>query len=231
MTDIKHIFFDLDHTLWDFHSNSLETLAELYVLFNLEERAPKFGSDHFITRYVFHNERMWEMYRQDRMSKSRLRKARFEYALRDMRIEDKKLAKDIGNAYLDICPRKTKLNEGAIEVLEALKDRFQMHILSNGFHETQIIKLEQSKLMPYFKEIITSEKAAAKKPNKRVYEYAQVQTGALPHESIMIGDNLAIDVVGAANFGWDAIHYNINDEKHEYKSVKSLLEIPDLLLK
>lgn len=231
MTNLKHIFFDLDHTLWDFHSNSLEALAELYIMFSLEERAPNFSSKHFIDRYVFHNERMWAMYREDRMSKSRLRKARFEYALRDMRIEDKKLAKEIGNAYLDVCPRKTKLNEGAIEVLEALKGKYIMHILSNGFHETQLIKLEQSGLMHYFQHIITSEKAAAKKPNKRMYEYAQVHTGALPDETLMIGDNLEIDVIGALDYGWDAIHYNPIGAEHEHKSVKTLLEILDLLLK
>ncbi len=231
MTKVKHIFFDLDHTLWDFHSNSVETLGELYSIFHLDERAPKFDANHFIDRYVFHNERMWEMYRNDKISKSRLRKSRFEYALRDMRIEDKKLSKDLGDAYLDICPRKSKLNEGAIEVLEILKDKYILHILSNGFHETQLIKLEQSGLSHYFKQVITSERAAAKKPHSRVYDFAQVQTGAQPKESMMIGDNLEIDVLGAINYGWDAIHYNIHDEKHDHKSVKSLLEIPALLLK
>jgi len=231
LTNIKHIFFDLDHTLWDFHSNSLETLAEIYRIFELEKRAPDFSSSHFIDRYVFHNERMWGLYRQDRMSKSLLRKARFEYALRDIRIEDKMLAKEMGNSYLEICPRKTRLNEGAIEVLELLKDKYALHILSNGFHETQLIKLEQSGLTHYFQQIITSEKAAAKKPNKRMYDYAQVHTGALPGESLMVGDNLEIDVVGALNYGWDAIHYNPDGDKHEYRSVKALLEIPELLLK
>jgi len=231
LTNIKHIFFDLDHTLWDFHANSLEALAELYLMFELEERAPKFNSDFFIERYVFHNERMWAMYREDKMSKSRLRKARFEYALRDMRIEDKSSAKEIGNAYLEICPRKTKLNDGAIEVLEALKDHYNLHILSNGFHETQLIKLEQSGLMPYFQQIITSEKAAAKKPNRRMFDYAQVHTGAMPKETLMIGDNLEIDVIGALDYGWDAIHYNTTGIRHEYKSVQTLLEIPGLLFK
>lgn len=230
MSKYRHIFFDLDHTLWDFHSNSVEALHELYVEFDLEQSNAPSGQ-YFIDRYVFHNERMWDMYRQNRMSKSRLRKARFEAALLDIGIDDKKLAKRIGEAYLDICPRKTKLNDHAMEVVQELHGQFTLHILSNGFHETQLVKLECSGLAPYFKEVITSEKASAKKPNPRIFRFAEQLTGAKKEESIMIGDNLDIDVHGALDFGWDAIHYNEFDEKHDLPSVTKLDELPALFVR
>jgi putative hydrolase of the HAD superfamily len=229
LTRYKHIFFDLDHTLWDFHANSVEALGEIYTLFDLASKSKSPSSDFFIGRYIHHNERMWSLYRQNRMSKSRLRKARFEAALRDVGLDDKRLAKELGNAYLDICPRKTKLNDDALHVVETLSRRYTLHILSNGFHETQMIKLECSGLKPFFTQVVTSELANARKPQQRMFEFAEVRTGAQKSESLMIGDNVEIDIQGASDFGWDVIHYNEDGEEHDYPSVRRLVEILDLL--
>ncbi|MEQ9188477.1 MAG: YjjG family noncanonical pyrimidine nucleotidase [Cryomorphaceae bacterium] len=229
MSKYKHIFFDLDHTLWDFHTNSVEALEELFVSFDLSNVTKVSSSKYFIDRYIFHNDRMWDMYRKNRMSKSRLRKARFEAALKDVGLDDKKLAKQIGMAYLDVCPRKTKLNEGAMEVVLELKKNHVLHILSNGFHETQLVKLECSGLAPHFENVITSEKAGAKKPSPRIFQFAERVTGALKTESLMVGDNLEIDVKGAHAFGWDAIHYNEMEVTHIFPAVKRLPDIMGML--
>ncbi len=230
MTKYEHIFFDLDHTLWDFHSNSVETIEELFIVFDLAAKSKVSSSQYFVDRFVYHNDRLWDLYRRNRMNKSRLRKARFEAALRDIGLEDKKLAKQMGLAYLERCPRKTKLNGDALEVVAALHKHYTLHILSNGFHETQLIKLSCSGLADYFDHVITSEKANSRKPNARMFEYAERVTGASKEVSLMIGDNVEIDIKGAHAFGWDVIHYNEEGVEHTFPSIRKLKELPDLLL-
>jgi YjjG family noncanonical pyrimidine nucleotidase len=229
LTKYRHIFFDLDHTLWDFEANSVETLHELFDDFELAQKTRTEHAEVFIERYVYHNERMWDLYRKNRMSKSRLRKARFEAALQDVGNADKRLAKELGFAYLERCPQKTKLHEGAMEVLENLANDHVMHILSNGFHETQLVKLKAAKLEPFFRHIITSEKANAKKPDPRIYAFAEKLTGAQASESVMIGDNLEIDVKGALDFGWSAVHFNPHEPQSNGHCVSSLRQLPALL--
>lgn len=224
MDNIRHIFFDLDHTLWDFDTNSKETLAELFVQFDLQSYGIE-KSKYFVDRYQIQNDRLWALYRENRISKSRLRSARFEATLKDFKIDNKRLSKEIGRAYVDQCPRKTKLNDGAIGVLNALKDNYTLHIVSNGFDESQRMKLEVSGIGSYFKEIITSEKAQAKKPNPRIFQYAERVTSAKPNESIMIGDNYSIDILGALNAEWKAIHYCPEGNSQHEMSIQVLPEL------
>ena len=131
---------------------------------------------------------------------------------------------------MDLCPTKTKLNDGAIELLNLLKDKYPLHILSNGFHEVQLVKLASSGLDVYFDHVITSEMANAKKPNPRIFQFANKKCQATADESLMIGDNLEIDVRGAVDFGWKAIHYNPSKIGHELVSVDSLMDISTLLV-
>lgn len=201
----------------------------MYFHFKLDERA-KTDQAYFVTRYVYHNERLWDLYRQNKITKGRLRKARFELALNEVGVDDKAMAKEMGDVYLDLCPRKTKLMDGAIDVLEQLHNDFHLHILSNGFHETQLIKLKESKLEDYFLEIITSERAQAKKPNRAIFDFASKVTQAPKEGTLMIGDNLPIDVEGAINYGWEAIHYNPKETEHEYDHVKDLKALLPLIL-
>lgn len=222
---MTHIFFDLDNTLWDFDSNSAQTLKEISDQFDIA-KVSGVNQDYFIQRYQYHNERLWSLYRENRISKTRLRTARFEFALRDIGVENKSLAKSIGKAYLEQSPLKSKLNDGAIEVLSKMKNsRLRLHVLSNGFHEVQLLKLESCNLIDYFDEIITSERANSKKPDARIFEYAMRLTGSTPETSVMIGDHSDIDVIGALNSGWRAIHYNRHNEQHGYESVNHLQEL------
>lgn len=229
MTDsLQHIFFDLDNTLWDFDANSRETLHELFDSFQLASQT-KESSSYFVERYLFHNERFWDLYRQNRISKSRLRRVRFEEALADIGITDRQFAHKVGEAYLDQCPRKTKLIDGAVEVLHFLKDSYNLHILSNGFQDTQLTKLSVSGILSCFNEVVTSERASSKKPQKRIFDYALQAIKATSSQCLMIGDNLEIDIKGAVDNGWLAIHYNPARIAHEHKSVGELRELMGLL--
>lgn len=228
MNLIEHVFFDLDRTLWDFESNSEATLKELFSEFDLTK---KLGvSDlNFIHEYKRINEIFWEDYRNGVIAKEELRYARFEAALKFFGHADAKLASEIGELYISRSPRKTGLVDGAIEVLEYLHPKYQLHIITNGFDEVQHIKMESSGLIPFFREIITSEEANAKKPSRAIFDYSERKTGAVPENSIMIGDHFEADIVGAINSKWKAVLYEPNKLRMNEKEFTHILHLRELM--
>lgn len=231
MKDIKHVFFDLDRTLWDFESNSEATLKELFNEFQLSKKLGVSDND-FIHEYKRVNEIFWQDYRLGKIQKEYLRYGRFETALSHFGQSDKELASEIGDLYISRSPRKTGLVDGSIEVLEYLKPKYQLHIITNGFEEVQHIKMESSGLSPYFQNIITSESAGAKKPSKVIFYHAEELTGALAHNSIMIGDHYDADIVGAIDSDWKAVLYEPNQPKAAnggYIHIHHLKELMEIL--
>ena len=209
----KHIFFDLDRTLWDFETNSHETLLELCNTYKLNEIGVADYED-FIRTYKNYNARLWDLYRIDKISQKDLRRERFQKTLFDFGINDFNLAENIGEDYVDICPRKNKLYPHAVEVLEYLKDRYKLHIITNGFDKTQHIKLEHSNLKPYFHHIITSEKTGVKKPNPLIFSHALTLANSIKDESVYIGDNLIVDILGCQGSGIDGVYFNPDRIEH-----------------
>ena len=209
----KHIFFDLDRTLWDFETNSHETLLELCNTYKLNAIGVDDYED-FIRTYKNHNAKLWDLYRVDKISQKYLRRERFQKTLSDFGINDFNLAEKIGEDYIDVCPRKNKLYPHAIEVLDYLKERYELHIITNGFDKTQHIKLEHSGLKQYFDKIITSEKLGVKKPNLAIFQHAIEMTNTNKEESVYIGDNLVVDILGCQNFGMDGVFFNPEEIGH-----------------
>jgi len=208
-----HIFFDLDRTLWDFDANSYESLLEICDNHNLNERGV-LDYEEFIRIYKGHNTRLWDLYNDDKITQKDLRRERFQRTLSDFGIHDFRLAEDIGEEYIEVCPRKSKLFAYTIEILDYLKEKYTLHIITNGFHKTQHIKLEYSNLKQYFNQIITSEKTGFKKPNPKIFEYALELAHAKKTESIYIGDNLAVDILGCQNSGIDGMYFNPKKRPH-----------------
>ena len=149
MKGIEHVFFDLDRTLWDFEANSEATLKELFEEFKLSDKLGV-ADNLFIREYKRINELFWEDYRKGTIQKEYLRYGRFETALKFFGYSDKEMAIGIGKLYISRSPRKTGLVDGSIEVLEYLKPKYQLHIITNGFEEVQHIKMESAGLTPYF---------------------------------------------------------------------------------
>lgn len=229
MNNIRHIFFDLDRTLWDFEANARETLAELVEEFNLLAAGVP-SLDLFHQRYEYHNNHMWNLYRMNRMSKGRLRTERFLKTLQDFQISDRKLSKEVGKRYLESCPAKRALIPHAAEILEYLHSRqYRLHIISNGFQETQYLKLRNTDLEKYFDVVVTSEKARAKKPNAKIFSYSLKLAGALAEHSIMVGDDVDNDVLGAIGAGLAAIHFNPkNKPVKNVQTIQCLSEVRGL---
>ena len=211
---IKHIFFDLDRTLWDFETNAYKTLSELYCDHALNKKGISDVND-FINNYKTHNERLWELYRDGKVEKDVLRSSRFKLTLQDFGIDDDLLANELGDQYIQRCPLKTHVFPFTYKVLDYLKEKYHLHIITNGFEEVQYIKLEQSKLLHYFDQIITSEQVGVKKPNPEIFRHALVKTFCKPDESIMIGDDLPVDILGAKAMGMHQIYFNPQKKNHQ----------------
>ena len=204
----KHLFFDLDHTIWDFEANSRTTLVELYEEMKLKERGVD-DFDLFHKNYLAHNERLWERYRKGFVKQEELRVKRMWLSLLDFKIADEPLAKKMGDRFLEMLPTRTILFPYTIEILDYLTDKsYELHLITNGFEHTQHSKLKHSGLSSYFKQVITSEGSNSLKPKKEIFDFAFQKTGATPDESIMIGDTMEVDILGAMNAGIDQIHVN-----------------------
>ena len=215
MTNAKyaHIFFDLDHTLWDFNRNSRETLEELFEIYSLKNYGIKAFED-FVSTYRVVNDRMWDMYRKNEISKEQLRNTRFYETLLAFEVDHPELASEIDREYIERSPHKTHLFPHAIDVLGYLSEKYHLHIITNGFSEVQDIKLTKSGLKPYFKHKITSEMVGVNKPDPKIFTYALNAAGAKRKDSIMIGDNLMVDVVGARRVGMDQVFFNPDGLPH-----------------
>ena len=203
----KHIFFDLDMTLWDFEANAYEAYHDIFEKFKLKNLGIESIED-FLKSYFVHNDKLWDQYRKGKIEKEFLRSRRFELTLQDFGVDDPKLAEDIGMEYITISPQKTNLFPNAIEILRYLRSKYPLYIITNGFEEVQFTKLKNSRLEEYFLHVITSEEAGCKKPDAGIFRHALQKAGAKPEESLMIGDDPEVDVLGALDAGMDAVFFN-----------------------
>ncbi|HLC82312.1 MAG TPA: YjjG family noncanonical pyrimidine nucleotidase [Bacteroidia bacterium] len=225
------IFFDLDHTLWDFETNSKEALSEIVSTHQLLDKGIP-SLENFLKEYFAINEKLWEDYRKNIISKETLRDDRFHQALKKFNIDDIELATAISNDYVKSAPYKTNLFSHAVEVLEYLKEKYSLHIITNGFEETQHLKLKNSKIDHYFDHVITCERSGFKKPDERMFHFSLRHTNAKSDRSIMIGDSLEADVLGAKNVGMHQVYFNPGEKVHEEElthEVKGLKELMGIL--
>lgn len=208
MSVYKHLFFDLDHTLWDFDANARETLAELYVVFELDNRI-KTPFDDFYPTYLYHNELMWDRYHHGLISADDLKWKRMWRTMLDFKIADEPLAREMSAKFLEILPTKKNLFPHTLEILNYLAEKnYVLHLITNGFEKTQRSKLVNSGLDGYFTHMITSEGSNSLKPKKEIFDFAMDKARSTLRESIMIGDNLDADIQGAINAGMDTVFVN-----------------------
>ena len=228
----RHIFFDLDHTLWDFELNAKEALTELYEALQLEkEGVHDFNT--FYERYLFHNQVLWDRYHHGFISSEELKWKRMWRTLLDFKIGSEPLARKMSAKFLELLPEKKNLFPHAIEILTYLREKgYLLHLITNGFESVQWRKLRTSHLDNFFEEVITSEKSGSVKPQREIFEFALKITGAGLKESIMIGDNPDADIQGALNMGMDCIfvnHVNTETVPPATYSIRHLKELEEIL--
>ncbi|HET8886490.1 MAG TPA: YjjG family noncanonical pyrimidine nucleotidase [Salinimicrobium sp.] len=204
MKEIKHIFFDLDHTLWDFDKNS-----ELAFLSIFEKNKIRIDLLDFIKAYNPINLKYWELYRNDQISQADLRFYRLKECFDNLDFKvEAEMINILAEDYIEALPVNNHLLDGAKELLEYLFPKYKLHIITNGFEKVQNIKLENAGIAHYFKTVTTSEKAGAKKPKPKIFNYALRESGAKIENSLMIGDNIEADIIGAQKIGMQAIHFD-----------------------
>ena len=231
MTKYKHIFFDLDRTLWDFDAAAEVTFERIYEQFRLKELGiPSAHEFH----EVYHplNERLWELYRADKITKDFLNRTRFVLPLEHYGIHDTALADHLSEDYVYWSPRIVRLVSGTMELLDYLKPKYHLHLITNGFQEVQDTKLSLSGMKPYFETLTVSEEVGVKKPNPEIFHYALRKANATAEESLMIGDEMAVDIDGARAAGIDQMFFNASGKTIEGErtfEVYNLLEIKNIL--
>ncbi|MGC3944876.1 MAG: YjjG family noncanonical pyrimidine nucleotidase [Chryseolinea sp.] len=225
------VFFDLDHTLWDYETNSRATLTELHAVYGLGAKGiPEV--ELFLDQFRTVNNELWDLFDTGRIASDVIRKERFRRILGHFGVEDEKLDRDLSGDYLDQCPRKGQLMPYATEVLDYLAGRYRLTIITNGFDEIQQLKLAAGNLHRYFDHIITSQKAGHRKPAREIFEFALRHNGTQCHEAIMIGDNLITDIGGARSANIDAVFFNAEQRIHNEVldfEITSLRELKSIL--
>jgi YjjG family noncanonical pyrimidine nucleotidase len=226
----KCVFFDLDHTLWDYECNSRETLRELYEEFNLERRGIPLDGFRDLFKQV--NFELWEAYDRGLITNDVIRTQRFRRVLAHFGVEDETLNQNLAHEFFHGCPKKATLVPHAKEILEYLSENYMLTVITNGFEEIQAVKLRSGDITHYFDHVITSQKAGHRKPSREIFEYALSVNKLECHEAIMIGDNLITDIGGARNACIDAVFYNPASVEHGEQvdhEIRCLSELRNIL--
>jgi putative hydrolase of the HAD superfamily len=225
-----HIFFDLDHTLWDYDRNAEETIRELLVSYR-QHFAAEVSFDTFYPVYLDHNRRLWESYRNNKIDNLTLRTQRWKDTFHDLGQPYGDWIHQFGEDFLDLCPRKQQLLPNAIEVLEAFQPHFPLHIITNGFAAIQDLKLSYSGLRRFFDVIVTPDQNGFKKPHPNIFQEALLATNCLPENALLIGDSYPEDIQGGNAAGMQVIYYNPKGRENPegFKEVRDLLELLELV--
>jgi putative hydrolase of the HAD superfamily len=243
MKSYNTLFLDLDGTLWDLKKNTEITLLELWLEFDLAGQTTSSFAN-FYQRYVFHNDRVWALYRDNKIEKNVLRIDRFVQAFADIHIvPDATFVEKFAEIFIERCPQQPHLLPGAKTLLEACHRKYPMHIITNGFCEIQQIKMKAAGIAHYFDGVIYSEDLGIKKPHREIFEFALQRANASVEESLMIGDDWDADIIGAMNMGMDQAYLATTEKqlneirqangqkplRHNRKPTYSLDAISDLI--
>lgn len=208
---VKHyqvLFIDLDNTLYDFTGNSREAYRAVYSLLDYDRWFDSF--EHYYSIYEEYNLQLWALYAEGKITKDKLNAERYAHPLRVMGVHD---AEFVGARFWDEAmkrlPLGSRLMPHAREVLEYLRPRYRMYILSNGFTELQSRKMHSAGIEGYFDGVILSEDIGVNKPNPEIFYHALQVAGVGASEALMIGDNLEVDIAGASRVGIDQVYYDI----------------------
>lgn len=226
-SQIKALFFDLDHTLWDFETNSAQAFKELFQVFQI--RLPLAD---FLAVYVPNNINYWKLYREGKIDQETLRFERLKTVFDALHYPaTDALIIDMSDAYIQTLPEYNTLFEGTIEMLTALKPHYALHVITNGFQDVQHFKMRNSGLLTFFETITDSASVGVKKPDPKIFEHALKMGGVAPWEALMIGDSLEADIEGALATGMHAVHFMPTVKKHSqyYKEIENLSELDFLL--
>ncbi len=226
-----HLFFDLDHTLWDFDYNTAQTLIQLSEEFNLKQFST-FSEETFLKAFRSTNHQLWTMNNKGLINKEELREERFKRIFKLLQIK-KMGTKEISERFINLSPTQPHCFPYTHEILEYLKSKgYSLHILTNGFSDVQEIKMRSGKILHFFESITTSDDSEARKPDPKIFNIALSKASAKIENSLMVGDGWETDIKGAQNIGMDHVFFNpLEKIAHGTPTfeIKSLIELKNFL--
>ncbi len=224
----KHLFFDWDHTLWDFEANSIKVLEEIYYHYNLRQ-FNVLSPQHFIDTYMPINYYMWTKFREGKIDAETVKFQRFAMTFKEFGVIDDQLIADVKSFYLQELPKGGFLMPNVIDMLNELQNEFQLHIVTNGFLEVTNEKLKYSQIAHYFETVLSAEEVGVLKPNQAVFHEALRRANATVTDSLFIGDNLIADVQGARNVGMNQVFFNPDQRQHDEQPTFEISDMKELV--
>ncbi len=224
---LTDIFFDLDHTLWDFEANSQATFDQLLAAYSFP-----FNTATFMEAYGPINHAFWKLYRENKITTEELRFVRLQKTFEAVNCpQNDKVITVLSEGYINQLSTHTHIFEGTIDLLDYLKPNYRLHIITNGFENVQQKKMANAGLAPYFEVVLTAEKAGVKKPHPDIFNQALALAETTAKNALMIGDSFEADIEGAIALGMQAIQFNSHDEAlHNHcPIVENLAEIKQYL--
>ncbi len=227
MKTYQHIFFDLDHTLWDYDRNVSESLSELYLVYKLQEQGiPTF--DHFFASFIYINFQLWDWYNMGKIDKENLRKERFPRILAHAGVIDWMIPASFEEDFMSLTSSKPHVFPYSKEILTYLKEKYKLHVITNGFNESQAKKMSSSGLDIYFDLVVTSETTGHKKPDPRIFYHTMDQLNTQAEHCLMIGDNPASDILGAQRAEIDQVFFNPGKIEIDLKPTYTISHLKEL---
>lgn len=227
MKTYQHLFFDLDHTLWDYDRNVQESLSEIHHLYQLENMGIKDASA-FINSFYNVNFKLWALYDVGKIDKDSLREKRFKLVFENAGADANAVPKVMEEDFMHRTSSKPHVLPYTFEILEYLKPKYRLHIISNGFNESQAKKMDASGLTPYFDLVVTSETTGHKKPDPRIFQFAMDKLGTNSAASIMIGDNPNSDILGAIRANIDNVYFDPHEKSIEHQPTYTIRHLKEL---
>ncbi len=221
------MFFDLDHTLWDFDKNSALTFQKIF-----EMNALKVNLNHFLEHYKPINLQYWKLFREEKISKEALRFSRLNDAFEAIEVQvEPAMINKLSDDYITHLSSFNHLFENTFEILDYLSASYNLHIITNGFEAVQYKKMSNSKIIHYFKTVTNSEMVGVKKPNPKIFNFALNLAKANVNQSIMIGDCYEADILGAKNIGMDVVLFDVDNKVVDsgVKQIDNLLQLKAFL--
>lgn len=224
---ITDVFFDLDHTLWDFDRNSALAFENVFKKHKIELSLPDFLKEYEPINLIY-----WKKYREETVTKEQLRRGRLTDTFDIFKMKFPLYIIDaMATSYIEELPVNNHLLLDTVEILEYLVTKYNLHIITNGFQEVQYLKLNNSGIKKYFSTVTTSEEVGLKKPHPVIFEIALKKACVSPQKSIMIGDSLEADIIGAKNAGMNTLFFNYRNENvaKNFFAINELSEIKNYL--
>lgn len=227
---IKYVLMDIDDTLLDFGKAEAAAIKKTF------ERIGVSATPEVISRYSAINDEHWKMLERGELTREQVLVRRFDALFAELGIKNvpSELAQasyeyllGIGHYFVD----------GAPELLEALKGKYELYIVSNGTASVQDSRLESAGIVPYFKDIFISERLGADKPSREFFELAFSRIAGFERDkAVIVGDRLSSDILGGINAGVKTCWFNpkrlpCGDAIRPDCEIHALSELPELLEK